>query len=210
MADKLELDEAYNLKSPDDNRSYYGRVADSYDDDFIETSTYVLHAQVAEIFAGHADPDDAPIMDLAAGTGLVGEALSRFGSWPIDAADISKEMLDVARARGIYGALHELDLTAPLPPRLRGYGGVVSAGAFTHGHLGPHVLTNILGLARPGGIFVLSINKHHFEEMGFAAAFDELADFISEPLFVEVPIYLENPDIDHSDDTALIALYRRK
>lgn len=210
MADKLELDEAYALKSPEDNRKYYQRTAQTYDEEFAETSTYILHSQVAEIYAGHADPEDAPVIDIAAGTGLVGEALSFHGSWPMDAADISPEMLEIAATRGIYGALFTLDLTEPLPRKLRGYGGVISAGAFTHGHLGPSVLPAILGLARPGGLFVLSINQEFFEEAEFVQAFEELHEFIEEPLFVEVPIYAANPDFDHSEDTALVALFRRK
>ena len=209
MDDEDELDAAYALRSPADARALYRAWAASYDDDFAASRDYLLPAHVAEIFAGHAEDADAPVLDVGAGTGLVAEALQRHGSWPIEALDLSAEMLAVARAKGLYGAYLEADLTDPASLPRRRYGAIVSAGTFTHGHLGADCLARLVDLARPGALMVISINAAHFEQKGFAAAFEALAMSIGEPLFVEVPIYGAAAGDDHDGDLALIAVFRR-
>ena len=46
--------------------------------------------------------NDASILDLGCGTGLVGEHLHRHGYTNIDGLDLSPELLQVAQAKGIY------------------------------------------------------------------------------------------------------------
>ena len=210
MSDEPDLDSAYALEGPEGARRLYRDWAATYDEDFAENRMYVLANKVAEVFAGHAGEDDAPVLDVGAGTGLVAEALLGHGSWPIDGIDISPEMLEIARARGIYGQLQEVDLTAPHRLRRGRWGGLVSAGTFTHGHLGADVLMGLLDLVRPGGLFVVSINREHFEARGFAAAFEEMERFITEPIFVETEIYGQDNGDDHDGDTALIGVWRRQ
>ena len=209
MADEPDLESAYNLTGPEDNKRLYRDWAASYDEDFASERMYLLPSKVAEVFAGHASEDDAPVLDVGAGTGLVAEALLGHGSWPIDGLDISPEMLAVARDRGLYGDLMEVDLTQPIGLRRGRWGGLVSAGTFTHGHLGPEVLVSLLDVVRPGGLFVVSINQEHFEGHGFAAAFEEMERFISEPIFVETEIYGTEIGDDHDGDLAYIGVWRR-
>ena len=209
MADEPDLESAYNLTGPEDNKRLYRDWAASYDEDFASERMYLLPSKVAEVFAGHASEDDAPVLDVGAGTGLVAEALLGHGSWPIDGLDISPEMLAVARDRGLYGDLMEVDLTQPIGLRRGRWGGLVSAGTFTHGHLGPEVLVSLLDLVRPGGLFVVSINQEHFEGHGFAGAFEEMERYISEPIFVETEIYGTEIGDDHDGDLAYIGVWRR-
>lgn len=204
-----DQDAAYALRTPDDSRELYARWASTYDSSFVEDTSYILHAQVAEIFAGHAEEDDVPVLDVGVGTGLVGEALAVHGSWPIDGIDISPEMLAKAREKGVYSQLTEVDLSEPLPRRLRNYGAIVSSGTFTLGHLGPQALLPLLDVARPGALFVLSINAEHFEAADFAEAFQSMEGLIMEPMLVDVPIYAAPVGSDHDDDRAYIAVFRR-
>ena len=203
------LDGAYNLATSAERRRFYKDWAPDYDTEFASERGYLLASHVAEIFAGHAEPDDAPILDVGAGTGLVGEALFRQGSWPIDALDLSPEMLAEAEAKQIYGRCIEADLTDPdTLPRQR-YGALLCAGTFTLGHLGAGELARLLDLVRPNALLIVSINAEHFESAGFATAFDELSEHITEPLFVEVPIYSTAIGDEHDEDTALISLFRK-
>lgn len=204
-----DQDAAYALQTPEDSRELYARWASTYDSSFVEDTSYILHAQVAEIFAGHAEEDDVPVLDVGVGTGLVGEALAVHGSWPIDGIDISPEMLAKAREKGVYSQLTEVDLSEPLPRRLRNYGAIVSSGTFTLGHLGPQALLPLLDVARPGALFVLSINAEHFEAADFAEAFQSMERLIMEPMLVDVPIYAAPVGSDHDDDRAYIAVFRR-
>ena len=52
---------------------------------------------------------------------------------------------------GFTGNIYEVDLTGALNMITVTYGAVLSAGTFTHGHLGPGPLRNLLDIARPGG-----------------------------------------------------------
>ena len=89
----------------------------------------------------------------------------------LDAVDISGEMLDVAAAKGLYRRLIRADLTRPLDIADAQYGGFVSAGTFTHGHVGPACLPELMRIARSGAAFALSINAQIFDAAGFGSAF---------------------------------------
>jgi SAM-dependent methyltransferase len=91
-----------------------------------------------------------PVLDVGAGTGLVGAALRGLGwAGEIDGIDLSPQMLDQAREKQVYRDLIEADVTRPLPLP-GGYNGVVSSGTFTHGHVGPEALGPMLAVAAPG------------------------------------------------------------
>lgn len=207
---ELGLDDAYAVETPDDNRRLYRAWADTYDSGFARAKGYVYHEGVASLFAArrtHA----GPVLDVGCGTGLVGQALRDLGCDVIDGIDISREMLAKADEKGIYRSLTEVDLTLPLPIESAGYDGVVSVGTFTHGHLGPEPLTELVRIARPGAPFALGINADHFRELGFdqhLVALVERGD-ISEPVTESIRIYsADAPDPDeHTDDLALVLLF---
>ena len=71
-----------------------------------------------ELFNG--DIRDVKVLDLGAGTGLVGEALHNKGFRNIDALEASAGMLKVAGEKGIYDKLYNEYLTAEELPIQRG------------------------------------------------------------------------------------------
>ena len=124
-----DLDGAYALKTPDDNRAYYRDWAMSYDTAFAKDHGYVFPAHIARCYAAEAGASDRPVLDVGAGTGLVAEAMRAAGAEaPIDALDLSPEMLETARAKGVYRALIVGDLTATLPIADDSYGALVASG----------------------------------------------------------------------------------
>jgi len=202
----IGLDDAYGLETPGDSVRLYADWAESYDEGFAREMDYRLPYAVADLFLDRAGPDDAPVLDVGAGTGLVAE---RLAGRPVDALDISDEMLAVAAAKGLYRRTIAGDLTATLPIVDAGYGGVVSAGTFTHGHVGPEALPELLRIARPGALFALSINAAVFEAAGFRAALDALEGRIAGLTLPETRIYGDRARPDHAGDTALVALFRK-
>ena len=210
---ELDLDEAYAVETPDDNRDLYGRWAATYESGFATRHAYVYHERVATTFTGAAGPDDAPVLDIGCGTGLVGEALRALGGWTIDGLDLSPEMLDEARGKAaedgspVYSDLHVADLTAPLGHYDDTWGSIVSAGTFTHGHVGPDAFDELYRIARPGALFVVGINPDHFEGQGFAARFAADADAgrITAPDYHRVPTYSLG---DHVDRLSVLAVFR--
>lgn len=209
--EKPGLETAYALETPDDSRRLYRDWAATYEDAFAERMDYVYPRRVAELFAERADAR-GPAIDLGAGTGLVGRALAELGVAEVDGLDISPEMLAVAEAKGGYRRLIEADMTARLPIDDGAYRGAVSAGTFTHGHVGPAALVEAFRVVAPGGVVVLGVNAAHFEAEGFAAAFDRLAasGAITPVELIEIGIYGERADHDHRDETALVAAAIRR
>ena len=112
------------------------------------------------------DPADVPLLDLGAGTGLVGELLSALGATTV----IGLDALDAARDAclrdrpSVYRDYLIGDLAHPRPEllaRLRGHhpGGLVSAGAFGGTHVPAAALLNALALLPNGAPVVFTIDE---------------------------------------------------
>ena len=204
---KPSLDAAYALETPEDNRKLYADWAETYDASFAAEKDYLLPQIVAgrlsEIYDG-----SGPVLDVGAGTGLIAQFLD--GQHTIDALDISPEMLAVAAEKGLYRDAIQGDLTARLPIGDAVYGAVVSSGTFTHGHVGPDALDELLRVARPGAQFVLSINATHFEARGFAAKFAALEPHISHLTHQLADIYGPGADEAHKQDQAQITTFLKR
>ena len=75
------------------------------------------------------------VMDIGCGTGLVGEALVKYGYTNFDGADFSPGMLQVARQRNIYQQLIQADLTQKTNIADASYIAVICAGIFARTYL---------------------------------------------------------------------------
>ena len=205
---KAWLENAYDLATPDDNRAYYEGFAEAYDAEFADALGYCYPQIIAQSYIREAGFGDAPVADIGCGTGLVAEGLPPGLS--IDGFDISPQMLEKAGRKQLYKALHEIDITGELGPHKGRYGAVLSAGTFTHGHLGPEPLENLIGIGRKGALFVIGVNKAHFEAQGFGDVLERLvdADQISDFEMSETRIY-DRKGHDHSDDLAFVLVFRR-
>lgn len=203
-----DIHAAYALNSPEDNKRLYSEWAGDYDESFAAREDYQLHIHTARAFVRAGG--QGPVLDVGAGTGLCGAVLAGLGVGPIDATDISAEMLDQAMRKDTYRDAIEADLTQGIPVPSHSYSGIVSSGTFTHGHLGPEVLPALLRVARPGAQFAVSINAKHFEKLGFADALTHLEhDRIINLTLPEVRIYGDLAAGPNKDDTAFIALFER-
>ncbi len=107
------------------------------------------------------------MLDAGAGTGLIGEWLNIMGYGNVEALDISEGMLEVARAKSCYSAFHVLALGGDLPFADNSYGGIISAGVFTSGHVGAEGLDELVRITRPGGVIVLTV-KGTLWDSGFS------------------------------------------
>ncbi len=179
--DKIGVKEAFALDGPEGNRQLYASWADSYESEFMETTGYIYHRHVAEVFCHNFVPEQGSgVLDVGCGTGVLGQELRRLGVKTIDGLDISPEMLTQARSKldttgPIYRHLVEADLTGPITIASDSYAGVVSSGAFTHGHLGPEALYEVFRVAAPGARCAIGVNSAHFDQFGFRAFLDGLA-----------------------------------
>ena len=212
----IGLEDAYAVDGPEANRELYASWAETYESVFLAENDYEYHQHVAAAFCaaqGNLDELDGPVLDVGCGTGVVGAELARLGVGVIDGIDISPEMLAKAAVKthdghSTYRQLFEADLTERLDLEGGMYAGIVSAGAFTHGHLGPESVSELLRVARPGARCALGINSAHFAEVGFGDWLAERceAGVISGLSFIARPIY-GGASIDDPDRWTRIAVF---
>jgi len=84
----------------EDTIQVYTDWADSYDADLAKRG-YHTPARIAAALRTQM-VDDGPVLDFGCGTGLSGQALITAGFDPIDGTDITAEMAEKARDKGIY------------------------------------------------------------------------------------------------------------
>lgn len=202
-----DLESAYALETPEDSKTLYRSWATTYDQTFAEDMSYAAPARLAALFDQELR-GTGRILDVGCGTGLVAETLQ---ARPVDGLDISAEMLGVAAEKGCYDRLIEGDLTARLNIPEGVYGGLISAGTFTHGHVGPDALDELVRIAAPGAMFVLGVNAEVFHELDFNAKLNAMhqSGLITETRLVEGRIYDEDAAHASANDTFLAAVFQK-
>lgn len=213
----INLSDAYALVTTDDHKRLYARWADNYDETFAAQNHYRSPKAIADLFAQVVPtPAQKAIADIGCGTGLVGQHLAKLiPNSQIDGVDISIPMLDQARAKmradgsPVYRNLIEADLTAEFAIAHDSYDAMISAGTFTHGHLGPEIITKLIPIVRLGGWFVIGVNSQHFVARKFQTTLTELQsnELISAPVAHEIQIYDEGSE--HFGDIAKVLVFSR-
>jgi len=196
------LQNAYDLKSTDDNVELYSAWAETYDNDFIKDMQYQLHFSVAEEFV--LNGGNGLILDVGAGTGALAQALLQKGKFSIEATDISEEMLKVAESKKIYERSFLSDLTEEIPMENDIYDGVVSSGTFTHGHVGPSAMVELVRVTKPSGLVTISVNEKHWIALNFENEVEKLNKYVRNYTLKKISIYGEQSTHDHKDDKAII------
>jgi len=210
MVKKIKLDDAYSLQTPYDSIKLYKKWAQTYDEDFAISSNYLSPQKISNFFLEHSKDTDTPILDVGAGTGLVGEFLKVKNKKEIIGIDISSEMLQQAKLKKCYSSLIEADITKKIPLKENSIGAVVSAGTFTHGHVGPDAFDELLRIAKPGGLFVLSINSKFFIKAGFKEKFLKIKNIISPPLFEKFSAHGKNINKTYNEVKIIACIFRKK
>ncbi|SHH76753.1 class I SAM-dependent DNA methyltransferase [Marivita hallyeonensis] len=202
----FDLEKAYAIDGAEDAKAFYDTWAAAYDSGFSDRHGYVAPREIARVFKSLSDGND-PILDIGAGTGLVAEHLT---GCVVDGIDISEGMLAEATAKGVYRTCIQADLTKTLPVDDASYGGFVSCGTFTHGHVGADVLPELIRIARPGALFTCGVIPSVYDGAGFGSRLALLVatDAITPVDFREFAIY-ENATHDHADDRGLAMIFRR-
>ena len=192
------LERAYALNSDAQSRALYRDWAETYDETMLQGLQYQSPATVARLLADHLPARQARVLDIGCGTGLLGQALATHGFTRIDGLDVSPEMMEVARRRGVYGDLIAADLNQPLPVADALYEGMSCCGTFTHGHVGAGCLDELFRVLRPGAPFAFTVKREVFGALGFEERLAALvqAGTIRQRLFVHDRHYAtsEQPD----------------
>ncbi len=171
----VDLERLYGARDLDELRSEYDRIATAYDTELVEGRGYRSPRAVAAV-ARRLLPADAIILDVGAGTGLLGAELSEAGFSRLDGLDLSPGMLAEARRKGIYGDLREAKLGDELEYETAGYDGVVAAGVLTTGHAPAASLDELVRITRPGGHVIFTLRSDNEGPPGFEEKMADLAE----------------------------------
>ncbi len=170
------LEKAVSLDgSPEAIREFYAGWAEDYDADLLDEIGYVGPSVAAAALAKLTERT-AAVLDAGCGTGLVGKELyKRNADLKIDGVDLTPEMLAVAGRTGAYRSLNTGNLSSPMAEiDDNTYDGIVSAGVFTNGHVGPEGIDPLIRIAKSGAPIVLTIRDSAWEADGFKDKIEQL------------------------------------
>ncbi len=173
---------AYSLRSSADTKAHYADWANSYDQEIAIEKGYQQPARCASalkaaISGMPTQSEPALILDVGCGTGLSGLALRQAGFPHIDGCDLTPEMLAKAKATGVYQRLFETNLNEPPINAPSGhYDAATCVGVFSFGHVAPSAIDEILRVLKPGGILVIGLNDHFYDEGSFPAKLDNMVN----------------------------------
>ena len=130
--------------------------APAFDRHLVDSLGYCAPEVLQRLVTGVAGAGFASVLDLGCGTGLCGPLLRPLASRLVG-LDLSAAMLEAARGRGVYDALHQADLVEHLMATDERHDLVVAADVFIYvGDLAP-VFDGIARVLRPGGLFAFSV-----------------------------------------------------
>uniref|UniRef100_A0A2C9L4Y3 Methyltransferase type 11 domain-containing protein n=1 Tax=Biomphalaria glabrata TaxID=6526 RepID=A0A2C9L4Y3_BIOGL len=122
-----------------------------------ETLAYRGPQYCADMLAGLIKyKDDALILDVAAGTGLVGAELRKRGFSQIHAHDGASNMLETCKRKGFYSHLIHclIGEGKQLPASNNTYDAITMSGGTCENHIPPSCQEEFVRVIKPGGYFV--------------------------------------------------------
>jgi predicted TPR repeat methyltransferase len=153
-------------------------VPERYDAD-LEAWGYDAPARVVDIVAALVPDSDLPILDAGCGSGLVGIEFARRGIDHVVGGDFSPKSVEIARDRGIYDEVVELDLNEPLAFDDDAFRAAVSVGVFSYLRDPEATIRELLRVVEPGGPLVFTQRTDLWDEFAFPGILRHLVDDVA-------------------------------
>jgi len=163
----------YSAKNNRELAECYNEWAKCYDKDLLSFG-YTIPALLSGMVGRYVRPQDGPILDAGAGTGLMGEILALLGYKDMVALDISQGMLEAARRKNVYRELRQTALGEPLDFPDNAFNATVVAGVFTTHHAPPDSLDELLRITKSTGYILFSNKLDVYLEGGFKEKLEAL------------------------------------
>ncbi len=136
----------------------YDRWADMYETDVGEVWKPVPLA-ASSMLAKYMVNKKGTILDVGAGTGLVGIALAKLGFEQIIGTDISPGMLTKAAEKGVYKSLVCCSIGDEKFRNLEMASGIIATGVFAESHAGSAELKKLQDNIEPEGVLVFTARQ---------------------------------------------------
>ncbi len=136
----------------------YDRWADMYETDVGEVWKPVPLA-ASLMLAKYMADKQSTILDVGAGTGLVGIALAKLGFQHIIGIDISPGMLTKAAEKGVYKSLVCCSIGDEQFRSLEMASGIIATGVFAESHAGASELNKLQDHIEPEGVLVFTARQ---------------------------------------------------
>lgn len=186
------LERAYADRDSAGTISLYDEWSATYEAE-VAANGYATPARCADALAQFTDDMDAPILDFGCGTGLSGLAFRLAGFTRIDGIDVSAQMLEKAKEKGVYRNLTQVGPEDDLPT---GYATICAVGAIGAGAAPISALDKIMYALPQNGKFVFSFNDHALADTANTGRLNEWLDCgAARLLFCEYGEHLPGMDI---------------
>ncbi|XP_062340927.1 methyltransferase-like protein 27 [Osmerus eperlanus] len=170
---------AHRNTGADDKVGFYDTWADNYDQD-----VGILDYRAPNLAANclscsfHGDREEAVVLDVACGTGLVAKQMKKMGFGHFVGVDGSKGMLELASNTGLYQDLRHCMLgVESLPVQSGSFDLVVIVGALSVGQVPVVVVRELCQAAKPGGYVCMTTRGNH-DNVDYKASLEHELDLM--------------------------------
>ena len=166
---------SYRAETLEEQQAAYDSWAKQYEIDLCAMG-YRIPAVMAAVATRFISASAAPILDAGCGGGIQAEPLAMLGYGPITGIDLSEGMLEVARAKNIYGELRQMTLGEELDFPDDAFAAVISSGTITPHHAPPKSFEELIRVAKPGAPIIFSMRDDPAQEPEYPATVTALAE----------------------------------
>ena len=160
--------------STDELMEVYDGWADRYDRELLEDWGYTSPQKAVQLLLDAMGSPELTVLDAGCGTGLVGVLLKEAGMSSLTGIDYSPGMLAEAEKKGVYDALHTMDMNLPLTLPSDSFDAVTCIGTFTSTHVKPEAVKELARVTRSGGVLVFTVRDDYWQSTNFIDLVTEL------------------------------------
>lgn len=144
---------------------HYNSWAASYDTDLLDEMGYIV-PQIALSFLEGKINKQARILDIGAGTGIVGQLLHAKGYYQLDALDFSEGILAEAKLKKNYQSYFLQTLGEPLDIPTNSYDLIIGVGTFGPTHAPATAFSELIRITKKKGLILFTMRENEVPTSG--------------------------------------------